>query len=159
MSGVSLVLSILLLTSCAAEAPDASMSASESETQSETQVPAPTSESPSASESPVAGAGAYIPLASFQTSGDKYDDFDVVLFFNASWCSTCKVIRDDLEASRGDIPADLVIVIVDFDKSVELKKKHRVTIQHTFVQVDADGNELARWAGSASLEKILEQII
>ncbi len=77
-----------------------------------------------------------------------------MLFFNASWCSTCQETRKNLEADPAAIPAGLTIVKVDYDNSDELKQKYGVTTQHTFVQVDADGNEIAKWNGSATAEEI-----
>ncbi len=103
------------------------------------------------------GAGAYITLADFEANPDTYAAGDIVLFFNASWCSTCKEARDNFEAEAGAIPAGLTIVKVDFDDSDELRQKYGVTIQHTFVQVDADGNELAKWNGSVTVDEIAEQ--
>jgi thiol-disulfide isomerase/thioredoxin len=104
-----------------------------------------------------AAAGAYITLAEYEGSKDMYAASDVVLFFNASWCSTCKEARENLEADPAAIPAGLTIVKVDYDDSDELKQKYGVTVQHTFVQVDADGNEIAKWNGSVTADEIAEQ--
>lgn len=104
-----------------------------------------------------AAAGAYITLAEYEGSKDMYAASDVVLFFNASWCSTCKEARENLEADPTAIPAGLTIVKVDYDDSDELKQKYGVTVQHTFVQVDADGNEIAKWNGSVTADQIAEQ--
>ena len=102
-------------------------------------------------------AGSYITLADYEGSKDMYAASDVVLFFNASWCSTCKEARENLEAAPAAIPAGLTIVKVDYDDSDELKQKYGVTVQHTFVQVDADGNELAKWNGSVTADEIAKQ--
>ena len=113
-------------------------------------------------ESEVAGAeeiepaaGSFITLADYEGSKDIYAGNDVVLFFNASWCSTCKEARENLEADP--IPAGLTIVKVDFDDSDELRQKYGVTVQHTFVQIDSDGNELAKWNGSVTADEIASQ--
>lgn len=104
-----------------------------------------------------AASGAYITLAEYEGSTDMYAEGDVVLFFNAAWCSTCKEARENLEADPAAIPAGLTIVKVDYDDSDELKQKYGVTVQHTFVQVDADGNEIAKWNGSVTADEIAEQ--
>ena len=105
-----------------------------------------------------AASGAYITLAEYEGSKDMYAQGDVVLFFAADWCSTCQEATENLEADPAAIPAGLAIVRVDYDNSDELKQKYGVTVQHTFVQVDADGNELAKWSGSVTADQIAKQI-
>ena len=101
--------------------------------------------------------GAYITLADYRGSQSMYDAGDVVLFFHASWCPTCKETQENLEADPAAIPAGLTIVKVDFDDSDDLRGKYGVTTQHTFVQVDADGAELAKWSGSLTAADIAGQ--
>ena len=80
----------------------------------------------------------------------------VVLFFAADWCPTCR--EADANLSKTEIPAHLHILKVDYDSSIDLKKKYGVTYQHTFVRVDADGNMLKKWSGSTTVEEIQAQI-
>ncbi len=82
----------------------------------------------------------------------------VVLFFNASWCPTCKAVDADIKAHLNNIPANTLILSVDYDTNKDLKTKYGVTTQHTFVQVDASGNSLNKWVGGESLDKILSNI-
>lgn len=105
------------------------------------------------------GPGKYVTLEEYESAKSSYSETDVVLFFNANWCSTCKVARDNIESSLLSIPADLTIVLVDFDTETELRKQYGVVIQHTFVQIDAAGNELARWSGSVTVEAIAEKTV
>ena len=100
------------------------------------------------------GPGAYIALAEYEGSKDMYANGDVVLFFHAGWCPTCREADENLNADPAAIPAGLTIVKVDYDDSDELKQKYGVTTQHTFVQVDADGNELGKWTGSVTAADI-----
>lgn len=112
----------------------------------------------SASAEPAAAAtGAYITLAQYEGSKDMYSEGDVVLFFAADWCPTCQEATKNLEADPAAIPAGLAIVRVDYDNSDELKQKYGVTVQHTFVQVDPEGNEVAKWSGSVTADEIAEQ--
>lgn len=83
---------------------------------------------------------------------------DVVLFFHASWCPSCRALSTDIEGSRSDIPAGLTILKLDYDKETALKKKYGVTYQHTLVQVDADGNLIKKWSGGGTLETIVAQV-
>ena len=140
-----------------------SSSNSSDATGSDEQVSEPAAESDAASstasEAASTGGGAYITLAEYQASKDSYAASKVVLFFNATWCSTCKKARNNLEADLTAIPADLAIVLVDFDSETELKRQYGITVQHTFVQIDATGNELAKWSGSVTAQEIAENTV
>jgi thiol-disulfide isomerase/thioredoxin len=83
---------------------------------------------------------------------------DVVLFFRASWCPTCKSLDANIKANAGDIPSGLTILDVNYDTATDLKKKYGVTYQHTLVQVDASGNQIAKWSGSPSLADIVSKV-
>ena len=83
---------------------------------------------------------------------------DVVLFFRASWCPTCRALDADIRSRLSEIPSGLVILDVDYDNSSELKQKYGVTYQHTFVQVDASGNQIAKWSGSPTLAALAAQV-
>ncbi len=83
---------------------------------------------------------------------------DVVLFFHASWCPSCRGLNTSIENNQKLIPEGVSILKLDYDKETELKKKYGVTTQHTLVQVDKDGNLIKKWSGSGSLEVLLSQI-
>lgn len=83
----------------------------------------------------------------------------VVLFFKANWCPTCKALDANIKSNLSSIPSDVTILEVDYDNSTELKQKYGVTYQHTLVQVDQEGNQLAKWSGSASLDALIPNII
>lgn len=83
---------------------------------------------------------------------------DVVLFFHASWCPSCRGLNADIEKNLDAIPSGVSILKVDYDKETELKKKYAVTYQHTLVQVDKDGNLIKKWSGTPSLSDLVSQI-
>ncbi|MBT6401458.1 thioredoxin family protein [candidate division WWE3 bacterium] len=70
-----------------------------------------------------------------------------VLFFNATWCSTCKSAMRDIKRNHADLPDDVTILGLDYDTEKELKQKYGVFTQHTFVQIDESGNEITKWVG------------
>lgn len=70
-----------------------------------------------------------------------------VLFFHASWCPTCRTADADITKNAATIPAGATILKVDYDKEVALKQKYGVTSQHTFVEIDAQGNLVEKWSG------------
>jgi len=88
----------------------------------------------------------------------KAENGDVVLFFRASWCPTCRALDADIHAHEGDIPEGVTILDVDYDNSAELKQKYGVTYQHTLVQVDANGNMITKWSGSPTLVALVGEI-
>jgi thioredoxin 1 len=131
--------------------PAAAVTSSAAPTSSE---PAPTPTPEPTDAAPAPAPGSYISLAEYEADKAAYDAGDVVLFFNASWCSTCKIARDNLTADPAAIPEGLTIVTVDFDEATDLKQQYGVTLQHTFVQIGPDGAELAKWSGSVTAEEI-----
>ncbi len=82
----------------------------------------------------------------------------VVLFFHATWCSTCKLLASDIEANAANIPAGVKILKVDYDSETALKQKYGVRLQHTLVQVRPDGSQIATWNLSRDLDAVLKEI-
>ena len=85
-------------------------------------------------------------------------DGKVVLFFRASWCPTCRALDADIKANLSQIPQNVLILDVDYDKYTDLKKQYGVTYQHTLVQVNASGNMIAKWSGSDGLSDLIKQV-
>lgn len=83
---------------------------------------------------------------------------DVVLFFHASWCPSCRGLNSSIESNLKSIPLGVTILKTDYDKETELKKKYGVTYQHTLVQVDKSGNMIKKWSGGGTLDNLLSQI-
>lgn len=77
--------------------------------------------------------------------GSENSSEKVVLFFNASWCPTCKAADKEFKSSK--IPDGVTILSVDYDLNTELRKKYGVTYQHTFVQIDGKGEIVKKWSG------------
>ena len=81
-----------------------------------------------------------------------------VLFFYANWCPTCKPANESFTANVSQLPSDLTLIRVNFNDTdtdqaeKDLAKKYGVTYQHTFVQIDAQGNAVAKWNGGQMFE-------
>ncbi len=82
----------------------------------------------------------------------------VVLFFRAGWCPSCRAVDADIKANMSKIPGSLAILDVDYDNSTALKQKYGVTYQHTFVQVDSSGNLIKKWSGSPTLSALVAEV-
>lgn len=113
-------------------------------------VPAPASTS---------STGSYVDYAEYLADPGSFSSTDVVLFFHAPWCPSCRATEDDIEARRDSLPSGLTLVKVDFDSQQDLRTTYGVTMQHTFVQVDADGAEILKWNGSLTVDAIAAQIV
>lgn len=89
---------------------------------------------------------------------DGADDNRRVLFFYASWCPTCIPVDADLKASASKIPADVSVIRVNYNdpetdqEEKDLAHKYGITYQHTFVQIDKQGNEVTKWNGGKTAE-------
>lgn len=104
---------------------------------------------------PALAAGTYAPYTATAVAAA---DEDVVLFFKASWCPTCRTTDADIKANAGNIPETLTILEVDYDQETDLKRKYGVTLQHTFVQVDNNGNLIKKWSGSPTLTALVGEV-
>lgn len=82
----------------------------------------------------------------------------IVLAFFADWCSTCRAAKSDINAQLDEIPAGLTILDVNYDTATELRQKYGVTTQHTYVEVDAEGNMVRSWRGGNTLQSIVDQV-
>jgi thiol-disulfide isomerase/thioredoxin len=60
-----------------------------------------------------------------------------LLFFHAPWCPQCRAVEADI-LSMG-VPAGITIIKVDYDSNQGLRQQYGVTLQTTFVEVDASG--------------------
>ena len=81
---------------------------------------------------------------------------NAVLFFHASWCPTCRALDQSIKAAQ--LPANVSIFKVDYDSEGDLKKKYRVTRQHTLVKVDADLNEVESWYGLRNAQDLVSRL-
>jgi|GEM_PF-817744 len=86
-----------------------------------------------------------------------------VLFFYANWCPTCRPVDQEFTQNTEEIPQGVSVIRVNYndsdtdDNEKALAKKYGVTYQHTFVQIDSEGNEVAKWNGGQS-EELIENL-
>jgi thioredoxin 1 len=86
-----------------------------------------------------------------------------VLYFYASWCPTCRPADANFTAQVEQIPPDVTVLRVNYNdpdtdqEEKDLAQKYQITYQHTFVQIDTDGNEVTKWNGG-QIEELLANI-
>lgn len=84
---------------------------------------------------------------------------DVILFFHADWCPSCRALENDINANLSSIPDGVSIQKIDYDTATDLKKKYGVVRQHTLVQVDESGNLIKTLTGlTNTLDQVVGQI-
>jgi thiol-disulfide isomerase/thioredoxin len=121
--------------------------------------PAASSSASQSSSAPKPTTGAYVDYDAWQADQAAFAGTDVVLFFAASWCPTCRRADANLTGDPASIPPGLTIVKTDYDSQTELKQRYGVTVQHTFVQVDEQGEALAKWTGSETADAIAGKVV
>lgn len=92
-------------------------------------------------------AGAYKDYSADTVKAEQSAGQKVVLFFHAPWCPFCKAADLAFKAKLDQIPFGVTVLKTDYDSNTELKKKYGVTYQHTFVQIDSNGNMITKWNG------------
>jgi thiol-disulfide isomerase/thioredoxin len=92
--------------------------------------------------------GSYVTYADYKKDCAKYSNAKIVYFFHATWCPTCQGIEKEINADMARIPAGVTIVKTDYDTEKDLKAKYGVTVQTTFVQIDRDGNKIAKYTAA-----------
>ena len=86
-----------------------------------------------------------------------------VLFFYANWCPICKPADTNFRENVSRIPEDVVLIRVNYNDSdtdkeeKALVEKYGITYQHTFVQIDANGNEVTKWNGG-QIDELLSNL-
>ena len=81
---------------------------------------------------------------------------DIVLFFHADWCVTCREAEKNFLTSW--VPEWLTILKVDFDTDTKLRKKYMVLSQTSFVLIQPDGTLVKRWLWWRTIQDILAKI-
>ncbi len=81
-----------------------------------------------------------------------------ILFFAATtWCNTCSNLDKEIKEKSMHLPKNITILKTDYDNNKALNKKYFVTIQHTLVMLDKNGEEIKRWIGG-DFEELIKNI-
>ena len=148
------MLSVIFLSSCFSKDENSTSSSANSNLAVETSAPAPD----------VAQVAVEDDIVILGPGFAEYDESiigevkNTVLFFHQESCSTCKTTEADLIANGLPVDTQVLKIDIDADSSTELKQKYGVTMKHTFVQVDANGEMIKKWNGSMSGKDIIDQI-
>lgn len=98
-------------------------------------------------------------LAYNETTFERFfaENRQIVLFFHASWCPTCKVLDEDITERLNELPSDTAILKVDYDSYPDLKREYNITYQHTLIFIKQDVGDIHREAGATfeALKRVL----
>lgn len=92
-----------------------------------------------------AAAGGYKNYSPETVIAEQKAGRKVVLFFHAPWCPFCRAADQVFQSDATAIPDGVTLLKTDYDSNAELKTKYGVTYQHTFVQIDDQGNLVTKW--------------
>ncbi|MFA7286813.1 MAG: thioredoxin family protein [Patescibacteria group bacterium] len=104
-------------------------------------------------------AGTYVdfsPEVLAAAQNEQKEGRKIVLFFHAAWCPFCIAADKDFRETlaMNSFPANVTLIKTDYDTQKELKKKYGVTNQHTFVQIDSNGNQITKWVSGETASLI-----
>ncbi|WP_371174034.1 thioredoxin domain-containing protein [Buchananella felis] len=102
-------------------------------------------------------SASYVTYADYKAAKEKFAGNKIVLFFNASWCPACRSITEAISADPSLVPAGTTLVSVDYDQHTDLRQQYGVTMQHTFVELDAKEMQVRQWA-STSVDDLLKEL-
>lgn len=100
--------------------------------------------------------GKYLTYSADAVSESNADN--IILFFHATWCPSCRTLDKDINKNFSDLPPGTEIYKVDYDTNVSLRKQYKVTTQHTLVVVNSDGSLVKKWNGGNTLNSIISKI-
>ncbi len=89
--------------------------------------------------------GSYLDYSADTVAAEQKAGHKVVLYFYAPWCPFCRVADTAFKARPDQIPTGVTVLKTDYDSSTALKQKYGVNYQHTFVQIDSNGNLITKW--------------
>jgi thiol-disulfide isomerase/thioredoxin len=92
----------------------------------------------------------YVDYSSPLVASELTADRQVVLFFYADRCPTCRSAQADILANIDQLPNDVTVLKVDYDAaSTQMRQRYGVTTQHTFVHIDSNQDPLTTYVGGA----------
>ncbi len=105
---------------------------------------------------PTDDRGSFLPYSAELVAANAEEG--AVLFFNAAWCPTCQIAKKNFSENANSLPDGLHILDLDFDDNQDLRVRYGVTVQHTFVQVDENGELIKKWTGSFIVDQLVGQL-
>ncbi len=90
------------------------------------------------------------------TDFSKYADKKIVLFFHADWCSTCKIIENDILEKW--VPEGVHMFEVNFDTESELLEKYDIRSQSSFAYIDPNWELIKRRVWGFGIDDVITKL-
>lgn len=85
----------------------------------------------------------------------KSDADRIFLSFSATWCPSCRALDADILANASDIPPNVEIYKVDYDTATDLKRQYGITVQHSIIEINSDGEAVGSITHPLDLASLL----
>ena len=86
------------------------------------------------------------------------DNKNIVLFFHANWCPTCRALDQEITSGLSRVPANTEVFKVDYDNSGGLTQDYGVTAQHTLVFLKGSATTPGSTVRGGGLEELIFQV-
>jgi len=81
-------------------------------------------------------------LEGLKSSGKPF-----AVFVGASWCPGCQRLTKEIHANQSMLPEGTAILTADFDSELELRRSYGVTVKHSAIYFDSEGNHVNTESG------------
>ena len=86
------------------------------------------------------------------------DNKNIVLFFHASWCPTCRALDQEIKNGLSRVPTNTEIFKIDFENSGGLVRQYGITTQHTTVYLKGSATSPGATYYGGDLDEVIFQI-
>lgn len=85
----------------------------------------------------------------------RQDNKNVVLFFHANWCPTCRALDREITDGLSRLPANTEILKIDYDNAGDLRREYSIRQQHTLVFLSGDPNQPAETLTGGGFDELI----
>ena len=85
----------------------------------------------------------------------RQDNKNVVLFFHANWCPTCRALDREITDGLSRLPANTEILKIDYDNAGDLRREYSIRQQHTLVFLSGDPNQPAETLTGGDFDELI----
>lgn len=85
---------------------------------------------------------------------------NIVLFFHATWCPTCRALDTEIKNGLNRIPDNTEILVIDYDGHPDLRREYNIQYQHSLVFMKGGSQEpyATLSGGGVDLNEVLFQL-